>query len=52
MLGLFEGEMCFWGNRVTYQCPGDVVGGKVRKHREIYWGFWADERESMARLKS
>lgn len=46
-----EGKMYFWVNRIIYQCPGDVVGGKVRKHREIHRAFWADERESMARAK-
>lgn len=39
-----KGSMCFWVNRVTYQCPVDVVGGKVKKHREIHRGFWADEK--------
>lgn len=46
-----EGKMYFWVNRIIYQCPGDVAGGKVRKHREIHRAFWADERESMARAK-
>lgn len=43
--------MYFWVNRVTYQCSGGVVGGKVRKHREIQRGFWADERESIFSIK-
>lgn len=47
-----DGKMCFWVNRVTYQCPGDVVGGKVRKHRDIHKRLWADESESMANSKS
>lgn len=47
-----EGKIYFWVNRVTYQCPGEGVGGKVRKHREITSGGWADERESMGNSKS
>lgn len=39
-----DGKMYFWVNRVIYQCPGDVVNGKVRKHREVHGRFWAGER--------
>lgn len=46
-----DGKMYSYANKVTYQCPGDVVGGKVRKHREIHKRFWADERESTSSTK-
>lgn len=46
-----EGKTYLHVNRVTYQCPGAIVGGKVRKHRKIHLWFWADERESMSSIK-
>lgn len=47
-----EGKMYFWVNRVTHQCPGDVVGSKVRKHREIHPEILADERELLTNCES
>lgn len=43
--------MYFYLNRITYQCPEDVVNGKLRIHREIHGRFWADESESMLSTK-
>ena len=46
-----DGKTYFYVTKVTYQCPGDVAGGKIRKHREIHKRFWADEREPMTGIK-
>lgn len=45
-----EGKMYFWVNShlsVSWGCGW----GKGRKHREIYRGFWADDKESMGNSK-
>lgn len=47
-----DGKMYLYVNRVAYQCSGDVVNGKVRKHREIRRRFWAGERELVTNFKS